>query len=158
MKHKTLATAVACGGTAVAFGVAAVALAGPAAADPLGRHLEYDCTAPLDFADAIDVVVPGKGEWTPAHDLSSRDVYVPLAFREVTYTVLDAQGAVLDSTTLPPTNKGSDGQQSGDVGVFILKPRHNDPVLECAFRGEETGTDESGAPITTVITGFVVVK
>ena len=71
---------------------AAVAIAAPSAgADPTGAKNSTLITA-VCGGQTVTVSVNGNGEFTPAHDVGSSSVFVPIAF-DVTFTFTPTGGA-----------------------------------------------------------------
>lgn len=89
---------------ATAMGVALVA-PGVAQADPLppgSETFELMCGG-----ETHEVVVSGRGLFTPAHDVDSNTVFVPTSFGETDVTVTIADGGeVIDEFTDPAMWKG----------------------------------------------------
>jgi hypothetical protein len=87
-----------------ALAAAITAGAAPAAPSnaPNATVVSLDCGA----AGAFDVVVNGRGLWTPGHRLDGNGVVIPLSFGEETITVRDPEGNVVDQFTEPPATKG----------------------------------------------------
>lgn len=69
--------------------------------------------------ESYDVVVAGNGAWTPAHDLDSTLIGVPVAFGEFTGT-FTPNGGEPESFTEPPFAKPH-------------QPRTNNIILECSY-------------------------
>ena len=88
------------------------------------------------------VVVNGNGEFTPAHDLGSNRVFIPVAFGPFTGVITDAEGNVIDSFTEPGTSKG----QSAKKGDFT--------TCTFTFSFTNTGpTEQDGLPPGATFTG-----
>ena len=81
--------------------------AGAATADPTNAKDTLPIQLACDNGHTYTVVANGNGQFTPAHDLDSNAVVVPVAFGEVTATLTDPDGNVVDSETDPPVSKGS---------------------------------------------------
>jgi hypothetical protein len=97
--------------TAVAAVAAVILLpAASAAADPTNAKDTIPIQLACDNGHSYTVVANGNGQFTPAHDLDSTAIVVPVAFGEVTATVTDPDGNVVDSETDPPVSKGSSAQ------------------------------------------------
>jgi hypothetical protein len=84
--------------------------AGAATADPTNAKDTFPIQLACDNGHSYTVVANGSGQFTPAHDLDSTAIVVPVAFGEVTATVTDPNGNVVDSETDPPVSKGSSAQ------------------------------------------------
>src|SRR5262245_9176387 len=81
--------------------------AGAASADPTNAKNAFPIQVACDNGHTYNAVANGSGHFTPAHDLDSNAVVVPVAFGETTFTVTDPDGNVVDSETDPPASKGS---------------------------------------------------
>lgn len=118
------------GAAAVVGATALVASTGAAGADPKGETFEVTCGG-----TEYDVVVMGNGGFTPAHDVASNAVLVPVAFGPFTGTLTDlTTGQVVFTETEPGTTKGN-SQPPGRT------------VLECTFSFHEefvAGADDEG--------------
>jgi hypothetical protein len=88
--------------------------------------------------------VNGSGSWTPAHDLDSTTILVPLAFGELVFTVTDANGNVIEQDTTPPSTKGA-GTSNGTRAT----------KTSCMFSGSQTDPAGNTFTITGSVTGFV---
>ena len=84
------------------LGLAATLFGGAAGADPQGFSLPLVC----DNGNTYQVSTSGNGEFTPAHDLGSTAMFVPVAFGPFTGVVRDAAGNVVESFTDPASEKG----------------------------------------------------
>ena len=86
-----------------ALGMASVlASATAAGADPKTPTIPVVC----DNGHTYDVVVNGNGVFTPAHDIDSTAILVPVSFGPFTGTVRNAQGQIVDTFTEPGSEKG----------------------------------------------------
>jgi hypothetical protein len=132
MSHRSLVAG------ALALGMLG-AVAAPAGADPKPGALAVALTCD---GEVYDVTVAGNGAWTPAHDLGSTLVGVPLEFGEFTGTFTPTDGEP-ETFTDPPFAKPNaprsanltiwctytvtgdfpDGSVSGDGSVLLLVPR-----------------------------------
>jgi len=113
----------------------------PAHADPTGAQGSLELTVTCDNGVAYHVVSNGNGGWTPAHDLDSTSVLVPVAFGESTFTITDSDGNVVESDTTPATTKGQAGKQVRGTAI------------SCSYAGGATDP-ESG--MTFAISGTVM--
>jgi hypothetical protein len=91
-------------------GVVAAAVVGltawaPAHADPGHAKQALSLQIGCDNGHAYAAVTNGKGRFTPAHDVSSTAVLVPVAVSEGLVTVLDENLNVLDQWTTPAAAK-----------------------------------------------------
>lgn len=131
----------------VMTGAAAVALMGlgaaaPAQADPIHARDSLFIQVFCDNGQTYGAVTNGNGAWTPAHDLSSTTMLIPVAFGEQTFTVTDPDGNVVDQETSPPTAK---------TGAAT----HNkNATLSCDFAGSLTGPDGFTFSIEGSVQGF----
>jgi hypothetical protein len=107
-----------------AVAIAAVGLSGPSVgADPKPN---IDATLTCGGQD-YDIVVAGNGAWTPAHDLNSTLVGVPIAFGEFT-GVFTPTGGVPQPFTDPAFAKPN-------------QPRTRNLIIECAVTISGTFAD-----------------
>ena len=88
----------------LAAGVVAPASAAPARA----AFVTVQCGSTL-----YQTWVNGNGQWSPAHDLGSTSMLVPLAFGPSTFTITDPNGVVVDSGTDPEAAKGESANAAG---------------------------------------------
>lgn len=122
--------------------LAAITLVGavtPAAsADPQGspnaETIQLQCGS-----DPFDVVVNGEGRWSPAHDLGSNSIFVPVWFGEIHGSVTTADGTVVDEFTEAPMSKGA-GRNA---------------VLQCTFWQSGTFEDPDLGELTFTVSGDV---
>jgi len=120
---------------ALALGALGVSSA-TAHADPsVGLLVELECQG-----ETFQVVVAGNGEWTPAHDLNSNLVGVPIAFGEFTGTFTPTEGEP-ETFTEPGSAKPN-------------MPRSRNLVVECTFSFSETspeGTFTGSGSVTLLV-------
>lgn len=64
------------------------------------------------------VVVPGHGRFTPAHDVQTTAVFIPVSFGDFTGTISTAKGRVVKTFTEPGDTKGSGKQQDTTECTF----------------------------------------
>ena len=95
-------------GLVVAAGLALGVAAAPAGAGPVKETVPLVC----DNGRTYTAVLNGNGEFTPARDVDSNSVFVPLSFGEFSFTITDSQGNVLDSDTEPGVAKGQSGKNA----------------------------------------------
>ena len=121
-------TALQRGATAglLTIGMLVAAPAGTAVADPKGETFRLVCGNGKTYTV---VTPPGNGNWTPAHDVNSNTVLVPVAFGEFTGTVF-LNGQELFSFTEAGETKGSGKQRK---------------VTTCTFTFEDVLTAEEAA-------------
>lgn len=132
----------------VITGAAAAALlglsaAGPAQADPVHAKNAFPFQVVCDNGQSYDAVANGNGTFTPAHDVSSQAVLVPVAFGPITFTVTDAGGTILDQETSPPTAKPG------------AAAHNKNATVNCEFSGSQTAPDGTTFSIDGTVTGFV---
>ena len=82
--------------------------AGTAVADPKGETFELMCANGKTYTV---VTPPGNGDWTPAHDVNSNTVLVPVAFGEFTGTISQGGKEIVTFTEEGET-KGSGKQRN----------------------------------------------
>lgn len=89
--------------------------------------------------EVVDVSVAGNGDWTPAHDLNSTLVGVPLAFGEFT-GVFTPTGGEPEEFTDPPFAKPN-------------KPKTRNLVIDCTYtvNGELPDGSITGAGSVTLM-------
>jgi hypothetical protein len=106
-----------------------VLVAGPAAAHEGAFLLTLEC----DNGKTYDVEFTGNGEFTPARDVNSNTVLVPVAF-DFTGTITDADGNVVDSFTEAST-KGSGKQKVDATCTFNISEVSDgsDPEFPAGF-------------------------
>jgi hypothetical protein len=128
MNRLLIAGALALGGLCVSSATAH--------ADPsVGLLVELHCQG-----ETFQVVVAGNGEWTPAHDLNSNLVGVPIAFGEFTGTFTPTEGEP-ETFTEPGSVKPN-------------MPRSSNLVVECTFSFSETspeGTFTGSGSVTLLV-------
>jgi hypothetical protein len=120
------------------FGMASALFVGTSGADPAkGDAVPLVC----DNGKTYSAVVNGNGQFTPAHDLNSNAVLVPVSFGSTAITAVFPDGNVVNFTE-PATSKGQSAKG--------LK----DPVT-CTYTFSFTsdGSDPTGPPAGTVVTG-----
>ena len=129
----------------LAVTVAATALAaGTASADPVNAPNSLPGTVDCGSAGSFDVVTNGNGNWTPAHDLNSTAVLIPVAFGPSTFTVTDPNDQVIDTENDPGGPKGS----AAPAGRTLLDCSYS---LSSSFEGYTFS-------VTGTVTGFVTGK
>lgn len=97
---------------AAALGVAAaVTIAAPASADPKTHPIEIVCDNGVTYWAADS----GRGQFTPAHDVSSNTVLVPTSFGEFHGVITDSSGAVVEEFTDPAVAKGSSAKSGATL-------------------------------------------
>jgi hypothetical protein len=123
----------------IAGALASIALAATATtvhADPAaGEMVELNCEGEI-----FQVVVAGNGLWTPAHDLGSTLVGVPLAFGEFTGTFTPTDGE--------PETFTDPGAAKPNV------PRSSNLIAECVYTVSQTspeGTFTGSGSVTLLV-------
>ncbi|WP_297777021.1 hypothetical protein [Mycobacterium sp.] len=129
-------------------GAAAAAVLGlsawtPAHADPMNAKNALPIQVSCDNGHTYDAVANGNGAWTPAHDLNSQAILVPVSFGEVTFTVYDPAGNIIDQETSPPTAKPG------------ASAHNKHATTGCDFAGAVTAPDGSSFSISGSVVGFV---
>jgi len=133
---------IAAGAGALALVGASVALASPAMADPV----KGGAVIPLTCSDgtAYNVAVNGSGAFSPAHDIASTKLFIPVSFPSSLVTVTDTEtGEILDQffdeemVATKHANKG----QGEPLGCYY----------EASFVDEEEG-------VTYIVVGNVFIK
>jgi hypothetical protein len=112
----------------------AIALAGPAAADPKGEVVPVDCGETTYL-----VAVSGNGQFSPGHDTASTSILIPVSFGEFTGTLFDEEGNIVDTFVDPAVSKGP-----GAVGKA---------TVDCTFTFSETFEDPELGPGIFTFTG-----
>jgi len=120
--------------------VAAGVLAPAAGADPKpGRN-----SSPFDVVcgeTTYHTIGEGNGNFTPAHDLASNSMLIPLSFGVFTGTLRDADGNVVGVETDPAQAKGRSANQPGTVDCTF------------SFVFVSDGSDPAGPPAGYTFTG-----
>jgi hypothetical protein len=126
-------------------GLALVAAAAPAGADPVNAPNATRVPISCDNGNTYDAVVNGEGDFAPAHDTNSTKVLVPLSFGEFTGTITDANGGVVDSFTDPAMTKGKASKKQRRTQTsctYTFSGTFEDPdlgTLTFAGTGDVTG-------------------
>lgn len=120
--------------------VVAGAAAGMAAADPAKAPGSTPITITCGSA-TYHAVVNGNGAWSPAHDLNSNSILIPVAFGVETDVFTDPSGNVTTSTN-PPRAKGSSAPKGA-------------PLLNCSYHLALSFPDGSSVTVDGTVTGFV---
>jgi hypothetical protein len=131
----------------VMTGAAAAAILGfgisaPAHADPVKAKNSFSFQVVCDNGKTYDAISNGNGNFAPAHDLSGTAILIPVSFGEITFTLTDSDGNIIDQETQPPTAK---------TGAAA----HNmNATTSCTFSGSST---EDGTTFTLAgsVRGFV---
>jgi hypothetical protein len=131
----------------VLTGAAAAAVLGlstwaPAHADPVRAKSAFPIQIWCDNGSSYVAVANGNGAWTPAHDLGSTSILVPVWFGEQTLTVTAPDGTILDQETVPPTAK---------PGASMHNPN---ATTSCEFAGSVTAPDGTTFSIMGSVVGF----
>ena len=118
-------------------------LVGTAGADPIRAPTSSVFTINCGTSGTYNVVVNGNGSFTPAHDLNSNKVLIPVAFGPFSFTVTDRSGTVVDSGIEPGSSKGS------------AVPKGH-PLLSCSY--SVSFTDQGGFTFSGSggVTGYIV--
>ncbi len=118
----------------VAAAAARVAAADPATA-PKSAPITVTCGSTI-----YQAVVNGSGAWSPALDLNSNSVLIPVAFGVETVVFTDTSGTVTTSTN-PARAKGPSAPKAG-------------PVVNCSYHLALSFPDGS-VVIDGTVTGFI---
>jgi hypothetical protein len=128
---------------AAAAAVLGLGLWAPAHADPIHAKSALPLQISCDNGQTYSAVANGSGAWTPAHDLSSSAVLVPVSFGPITFTVTDSEGNILDQETSPSTAKPG------------AAAHNKNATTSCDFSGSSTAPDGTTFTIEGTVTGFV---
>ena len=115
----------------------------PAHADPIHAKNAFAFQIVCDNGHSYGAVANGNGTFTPAHDLSSTAVLVPIAFGPITFTVRDSEGNILDQETSPSTAKPGASSHNKNM------------TTNCEFFGSQSGPDGTTFSIDGTVTGMV---
>jgi hypothetical protein len=129
-------------GLAIAL-LGAAFTAGPATADPVNAPNAVPVTVECGEAGTFDAVANGNGAFTPAHDLNSNAVLIPVSFGPTTFTVTNAEGSVVFQETEPGRTKGSGTVPPGRAG------------FNCSFSFSFPAEEGNTATVTGTVTGFL---
>jgi hypothetical protein len=114
--------------------------AGVAAADPVNAPKSAPIT--ITCGNTIyHAVVNGNGAWSPAHDLNSTSILIPVSFGVETDVFTDPGGTAHPST-LPARTKGSSAPNGGTL-------------LACSYHLGFSFPDGSSFTADGTVTGFV---
>jgi hypothetical protein len=105
-----------------------------AAADPLKSKNSIAFPATCDNGQAVEVVLNGQGEFTPAHVLSSKATFVPQAF-DITFEFTPTGG-----TTETERNTSSKRNVHGDLVTCSFDVTQSFPNGTSRFFGTATGS------------------
>ena len=114
----------------------------PVSADPVGAKNSTPVSVTCDNGQTYETVANGNGQFSPAHDLHSTSVLIPVAFGPTTFTVTDPDGNVVDQGTDPAEAKGSSAQNPG-------------ADMECTFVVSFQDPDGLTITVEGTVTGFV---
>jgi hypothetical protein len=117
------------GAAMLAFAV----LAPAASADPLNAKNRLAFPATCDNGQAVQVVVNGQGDFTPAHVVGSTAVFVPQAL-DITFEVTPTGG-----TTQTETNASSKPHVHGDLVTCGFDVTQSLPFGTLRLVGTATG-------------------
>ncbi len=120
--------------------VVAGSAAGVAAADPSNAPRSAPITV-ICGNTTYQAVVNGNGAWTPAHDLNSNGILIPVAFGVETDVFTDPTGTVTTSTS-PARAKGSSSPNGA-------------PLLNCSYHLALSFPDGSSVTVDGTVTGFI---
>jgi hypothetical protein len=120
--------------------VVAAVTAATAAADPTGSKKSSLVTIQCGTT-TYQAVVNGNGAWSPAHDLASNSILIPIAFGEQNGVFTDPSGTPHPFTD-PPRAKGSSSPNGA-------------PLIDCTFHIEQSFPDGASIVVDGSVTGFV---
>jgi hypothetical protein len=83
-------------------------------------------------------VVNGNGVWSPAHDLNSNSILIPVAFGAETHVFTDLNGTVT-TTIFPGTAKGSSAPNGGTLLNCSYHIALSFPIGSLVIDGTVTG-------------------
>jgi len=131
-------------GATVAVALAGLALtAGLSSAAPVNAPRATPITIDCGSAGTFEAVTVGNGEFTPAHDVNSNRVLIPISIGPTTVTARDAEGNVVFEETDTSVSTKGDARPRGRT------------LLNCTFTltfpMEEGGT----ATVTGSAVGFL---
>lgn len=141
MRIRTIARRLAAGLT---IAILAAALgAGTAAAAPTGAPGATSIALDCGGAGTFEAITNGNGDFTPAHDLNSHRVLIPVSIGPTTFTARDAEGNVLFEEADATVNAKGHGAPRGRA------------LLECTFTLRFAIEDGATATVTGTATGFL---
>lgn len=139
MRHPRLAAL----GLAAVTTIVVSGTTGVAHADPANAKNVFPIQVACDNGHTYNVVANGNGQFTPAHDLDSNAVLIPVAFGETTFTVTDSSGTVVATETQPPVSKGSSASNPA-------------ATTSCSFSGSAVDPETGDTfAISGTVVGFV---
>jgi len=131
-------------GAAVAVALAGLALAaGLSSAAPVNAPRATPITIDCGSGGTFEVVTVGNGEFTPAHDVNSNRVLIPVSLGPTTFTARDAEGnVVFEETDTSVRTKGR------------ARPRGR-TLLNCTFTLTFPMEEGQTATVTGTAIGFI---
>lgn len=132
--------------TAAVAALSAGLLAAPGGADPVKSPNSDTVPVTCDNGQTYDVVVSGRGEFTPGHVVGSNAMLIPVAFGEINATALPSGETAFVE---PPSTKGQSGKKKDLTTcsfqfTFPVSPEEAEefglPAGTTAVRGEGTVT------------------
>jgi hypothetical protein len=128
----------------MAIAIAGVALtAGSAGAAPVNAPNATPITIDCGQGGTFDAIANGNGQFTPAHDLDSRRVLIPVSLGPTTFTARDAEGNVVFEETDTTVNAKGHAAPRGRT------------LLDCTFTLSFPTEDGGTATVTGSAVGFV---
>lgn len=128
-------------GFAATLGLVIAALgAGTASADPVGAKGSAPVTLNCG-SGPIDVITNGNGHFTPAHDVNSTSVFIPLQFGADT-------GVFTDPTGTPHPFSDPAGPPKGSADP------QGRTIVNCTFHLDATFSDGARLVLDGHVTGF----
>jgi hypothetical protein len=128
----------------LAFFVLAIAVAGAAAGVAAADPANAPRSAPITITcgnTTYQAVVNGNGAWSPAHDLNSNSILIPVAFGVETDVFTDP-GGTAHTSTVPARAKGSSEPNGA-------------PLLNCSYHLALSFPDGSSVVVDGTVTGFI---
>jgi hypothetical protein len=120
--------------------VLAGVVAASATADPTGARNSTPLTVVCGDT-TYQAVVNGNGPWSPAHDLNSNAILIPVAFGVETGVFTDPDGTAHPFTN-PVRTKGSSTPNGA-------------PLINCSYHVALSFPDGSSVVVDGTVTGFV---
>lgn len=130
-------------GGAAAAAVLGLSTWAPAQADPVHAKQALPLQISCDNGQTYSAIANGNGNFSPAHDLNSTAMLIPVAFGEQTITVTAPDGTVLDQETVPATMKKG------------ASAHNKNATVNCDFAGGATAPDGTMFTVSGTVRGFV---
>ena len=128
---------------AASSGALLAVAATPASADPVNAPTPLLLNVVCDNGETYSAEVsPGNGSFTPAFDVNSTTMLIPLSFGPQTFTIRDTSGNIVFQSTSQPRAKGN-----------ATSAPNRDTKTACTFTG---GGFDPATNTTFTISGSVV--